>query len=125
MSYSPKSVDEAWANHFAAFGGQDVAKIMLDYTEESKITTFNHATQTKEIHTGTTEIEAFFTGLFKAMPDLSELAAPEIICETEPFKQTYLCWSCPSSGIVSAHNTFFYNDSYKIIRQNIAFTTKA
>ena len=30
-------VQPAWDNHFAAFGGQDVSKVLLDYCEESKI----------------------------------------------------------------------------------------
>merc|ERR1712084_202011 len=33
--YAPKSVQAAWDNHFAAFGAQDVDKIMLDYDETS------------------------------------------------------------------------------------------
>ena len=39
-----------------------------------------------------------------------------------PNRQVYLIWSCPSSGVASAQDTFIFDDHFKISRQNIAFT---
>merc|ERR1719401_2785058 len=35
--YFAATVQAAWDNHFAAFGAQDLDKIMLDYTESSMV----------------------------------------------------------------------------------------
>lgn len=39
-SYAKASVQEAWDNHFAAFGGQD----LQDFTESSELWAFDHRT---------------------------------------------------------------------------------
>jgi len=50
--YTPKSVQEAWDNHFGAFGAKDMDKILLDYNEESVITLFNATTKNKDVFKG-------------------------------------------------------------------------
>ena len=35
MMYAPASVQDAWDNHFSAFGAQNLDQIMRDYTDES------------------------------------------------------------------------------------------
>merc|ERR1712061_826021 len=99
-AYAPASVQEAWDNHFAAFGAQDVDKIMLDYTDRSVLKAFNHLDGKLQTATGLAEIRTFFTNLFAMLSDLSDLAAP-VIEVTEDPKQVYLIWSCGSSGVVS------------------------
>merc|ERR1719247_3943476 len=121
VAYKAATVQAAWDNHFEAFGGQDVAKIMLDYTEESVLKAFNHATGKLDTRKGMAEIQNFFEGLFGVLKDTSGLAAP-VIEVTEAPKQVYLVWSCPTSGIVSATDTFMFDEGNKIRRQNIAFT---
>ncbi len=45
-------VQPAWDNHFAAFGGQDVSKVLLDYCEESKIIVYNGPDDTETVYNG-------------------------------------------------------------------------
>ena len=123
--YAPATVQAAWDNHFAAFGGQDLDQIMLDYTERSVIRCHDHRSGETTVCEGLTEIRAFFAGLFAALTDLSTLAAPEIVVEEKPFSQVFLIWSCPSSGFPSCHDTFHFDDDNRIIRQNIAYTSAA
>ena len=121
--YSASSVQSAWDNHFAAFGAQDVDKIMLDYSDTSVLKAFDHRTQALVTCTGRGQIRDFFINLFATLSDTSELAAPVIEVTEAPAKQIYLIWSCASSGIVSATDTFMFDDNYKISRQNIAYTS--
>ena len=43
-AFEAKTVQAAWDNHFAAFGAQDVDKIMLDYTDQSVLKAWDHRT---------------------------------------------------------------------------------
>jgi hypothetical protein len=123
-NYTATSVQAAWDNHFAAFGGQDVDQIMLDYTEASVLWAWDHADLDSNVTvaTGLDEIRDFFGGLFAQLDDLELLAAPVVDVTEEP-AQVYLIWSCPSSDIESATDTFIFDEANKILRQNIAFTT--
>jgi len=121
--YKAETVQAAWDNHFGAFGGQDLAKVMLDYTEESELRAWDHRAQKLDSCKGKAQIQKFFKGLFAALKDTSDLAAPTIDVTEDP-KQVYLIWSCAASGIVSATDSFIFDDDNKISRQNIAFTTK-
>ena len=98
--------------------------IMQDYTEASVLKAFDHSTGTLTTAVGLAQIQTFFVGLFGALSDTSALAAPEIDT-TEGPKQTYLVWSCSSSGITSATDTFMYGADNKITRQNIAYASAA
>jgi len=42
---------------------------------------------------------------------------------TEEPRQVYLIWACPTSGIVSATDTFIFDPKFKITRQNIVYTS--
>ena len=48
---SPPSVQESWDNHFAAFGGQDVDRILFDYTEDSEIIGYDQTSGGKTVST--------------------------------------------------------------------------
>merc|ERR1719253_127430 len=122
QAYKADSVKAAWDNHFSAFGAQDVDKILLDYDDKSVLKAFNHTDGKLESCTGLAEIKQFFENLFKVLSDTSGLAAP-VIEPTEDPAQTYLIWSCPTSGIVSATDTFIFDESFIVRRQNIAYTT--
>merc|ERR1712226_949025 len=95
---------------------------MQDYSEKSVLEAFDHSTGTLTSATGLAQIQSFFEGLFATLSDTSKLAAP-VIEPTEDPKQTYLVWSCPSSGITSATDTFVFGADNKIVRQNIAFAS--
>merc|ERR1712154_547532 len=69
--YAPKSVQEAWDNHFAAFGGQDLAKMLLDYDETSVAQVHNNVTMETTEFAGVEKIKEMFTGLFADLSDLS------------------------------------------------------
>ena len=117
--YTAASVQDAWNNHFAAFGSQDLDRIVKDYTEESVLECYDAGSNKRTKHVGLAAIRAFFSGLFQLLTDLSTLSAPVIEVTEQPFKQVYLCWSCSSSGVTFAHDTFFFDEHNKIIRQNI------
>ena len=119
--YKPTSVQEAWDNHFEAFGSQNLDKIMLDYDEKSVLRCFCHSDGADDTFKGVEEIRGFFDGLFKMLTDLSGLAAPVVEPTEFPNRQVYLIWSCPSSGVASAQDTFMFDGHFKISRQNIAF----
>ena len=122
-AYNPTSVQEAWDNHFSAFGGQDLDKIMLDYDADSVLKAYDFTSKMQYTHVGEVAIRGFFAGLFTLLSDLSGLTAPTVEVTEAPNKQVYLIWCCPTSGITSAQDTFIYTDAFKISRQNIAYTT--
>lgn len=62
-----------------------------------------------------------FTGLFEALSDLSDLAAPMIDVD-EVSKLVFLIWRCPASGFLEATDTFLIDGkTNKIFRQNVAY----
>jgi hypothetical protein len=108
-----------WDNHFAAFGAQNLTKILLDYTEESQVIVYDITTGVEEKHTGIAGATTLFTGLFKALFDNSKLAAPLVVVEESPQPQVLLIWESPASGFIKVTDTFLFNDKGKIIRQNV------
>ena len=94
-------VQASWDKHFAAFGAQDVDKILLDYTEKSVIKVYNQVTDELVEFKGLKAVKECFTGLFKDLSDLSGLAAPAIRVEEateDKAGMVFLVWRCPSSG---------------------------
>lgn len=122
VGYAPQTVQAAWDNHFSAFGAQDVDQILLDYDDNSQVVTYDHATGDKNVYMGVEGARSLFTGLFAALKDTSDLAAP-VIDVAEDSKMVFLIWSCAASGFPSATDTFVFSDNMKIYRQNVAFTT--
>lgn len=115
-------VHSGWANHFEAFGKQNVEQILLDYTEDSVITVYNQLDGKEQEFKGLSGATECFTGLFKSLPDCSALGAPiqhvEEKSATGP-GEVFLVWSCPSSGYERATDTFIFNEDGKIVRQNV------
>ena len=117
-------VAPAWDNHFAAFGSQDVSKVLLDYCEQSKIVAYNWHDNTEVEFNGIAGAKEYFTNLFAALPDLSGLAAPEIHVEEGNPKSVFLIWRCPSSGVAHCTDTFLFDDAGKIARQYVVQLTE-
>jgi len=120
-------VHDGWANHFAAFGGQDVPKVLLDYTEDSEITVYNQADGSQTVYGGLAGAKTCFEGLFKSLYDCSSLAAPVIHVEESKENSpgaVFLIWSCPGSGYVTATDTFIFNPAGKILRQHVVVDYK-
>ena len=67
-------VQEAWDNHFEAFGSQNLDKIMLDYDETSVLRCFCHSDGADDTFKGVEEIRGFFDGLFKMLSDLRSVS---------------------------------------------------
>lgn len=114
----------AWDNHFSAFGSQDVEKILIDYSEDSVIHTFDQTTGTKTVYTGLAGVRECFVGLFKSLPDTSDLAAPvQVVKEAtaDAPGSVFLIWSCSRSGYSQATDTFIFDSASKILRQNVVF----
>lgn len=121
-------VHDGWANHFKAFGDQDVEAILKDYVAESEITVVNHADGTTNRFIGLEGARSCFEGLFKSLHDCSDLAAPIIHVEEVDggYKakrgaagQVLLVWNCPASSYHRATDTFIFNGKGKITRQNV------
>ena len=115
-------VHAGWANHFAAFGGQDVDKILLDYVEDSEITVYNHADGSSTTFKGLAGARTCFEGLFANLFDTSDLAAPIIHVEESvdgEAGQVFLIWSAAASGYQRATDTFIFNGAGKITRQHV------
>ena len=125
MGQSEPVVQPAWDNHFAAFGSQDVSKVLLDYCEQSKIVAYNWHDNTEVEFNGIAGAKECFTNLFAALPDLSGLAAPEIHVEEGNPKSVFLIWRCPSSGVAHCTDTFLFDDAGKIVRQYIVQLTES
>ena len=109
----------AWDNHFAAFGSQDVGKILLDYCEQSKIVVYNWHDDTETVYNGMAGAKRCFNELFVKLKDLSGLAAPEIHVEEGNPKSVFLIWRCPTSGFTHCTDTFLFDDAGKIVRQTV------
>jgi len=120
VHYSP--VQQSWDNHFAAFGGQDVERVLLDYTEDSMITVYDQTSGAQTVHRGLRGVRDCFTGLFARLSDLSDLAAPVIEVHEAANGQpgsVFLIWRCPASGYAEATDTFIFDSRGKILRQNV------
>eukprot|EP00904_Undaria_pinnatifida_P007658 jgi/Undpi1/4021/HiC_scaffold_16.g07388.m1 len=123
ITYAPQTVQAAWDNHLVAFGGKDVAKILLDYDENSEIITYDQKTNEQQTYKGVEGARTLFTGLFQTLSDMSDLSAP-LVDVSEEKKMVFIVWRCLASGIVDAVDTFLFGDNKKILRHNVAFRTK-
>lgn len=116
--YAPASMPEAWDNHFSAFGDQDLAKIMLDYTEDSVVQLYNVNDQSSlQSYHGLDEIEGMFAYFFSVLTDLTTLAAPVVDVADD---MVFLVWEMPGMGMMEMTDTFHFNADHTISRQNIA-----
>jgi len=120
-TYLPTCVEAAWVNHSSGVEAQDLGQVMLDYTANSVLESFDHATGEKATFQGVEQIAIFYEGLFRMMADRSAFNAPVEAVTEEP-KQVFLVWSCPSSGVLSVSETFLYDDDFKIVRHNFTGT---
>merc|ERR1712224_739854 len=116
-------VQASWDNHFAAFGDQDVDKILKDYTEKSVIKVYDQITGELAEFKGLKGVKELFTGLFKDLHDTSGLAAPAIRVDPDSegiAGSVFLVWRCPTSGFTHVTDTFLFDENGKIAKQNIA-----
>jgi len=145
--YAPKTVTEAWTNHFDAFATFDVAKIMLDYDEDSVVATFNDKCQNAKFnetslgykeHKGTAAIKTMFEALFKAMNySLASLNGvgplnygnatngPSVIDGEGAAGSVFLTWGHKTGGFDRATDTFSFKkvgDIVKVRKQTIVTT---
>jgi len=120
--YAPTCTAHVFQNHFEAFGEQDLAKIMLDYTEKSTIDVWNWAAQTLERKKGRQEISEMFAGFWQGMAPSGwgTIEAPVKETHDSPLKTGFLVWSAPENGIPMATDTFVYGDDFKIVTQTFA-----
>jgi len=119
--YAPQSIKEAWENYFDAFTRQDLSCLMLDYDETSHVRLYNNTDGAKSEFTGTHRISLMFEQLFEELDDLSGLDA-QVTDIDEDAGQVFVCWKCPSSGILAATETLIFSRNYKIWKQNIVHT---
>lgn len=144
--YSPGSVGAAWNNHFVAFGGKDLDKIMLDYDAGSTVWLFDDKCGKTEAagdpppaktvgltkYNGKDAIRAMFDGLFKRL-------TPGEVTKVGPWRReptvmegdgqkgnVFLTWR--TTGLTGkdkldfATDTFTFQTNRKIAQQNIVVT---
>jgi len=145
-AYNPNTVQEAWNNHFAAFGkgatanvGDDHTEaldmIMKDYTEASVVHIAAYAEgataiPTFDVHQGVDAIRAMFNGLFDTIDDTCNLGAPLVEVTGDEggahvAKQVFLVWRIPASKYKWATDTFVFDEDLKIVKQNIVVVQAA
>jgi len=115
-------VQASWDNHFAAFGGQDVERILRDYSEDSVITVYNQLTGSNTVFSGLAGVRECFVGLFASLYDTSNLAAPVITVKEASAHEpgsVFLVWNAAASGYTEATDTFIFDSSAKILFQNV------
>jgi hypothetical protein len=120
--HTPPVVQAAWDNHFAAFGAQDVEKILQDYSEQSVITVYEQSTGSRTVYSGLDGVRTCFDGLFKSLFDTSNLDAPvQVVKEASLVEpgSVFLIWNCLASGYSQATDTFIFDSAGKIFRQNV------
>ena len=120
--YRPRRAEHVFKNHFDAFGEQDIEKMMLDYTEESVLSSWNWETGELTQYKGRGEIEAMFIGFWDSMAKggWGKMEAPVTQTADEPQRVGFLVWSAPENGVPMATDTFVYDAEYKIITQTFA-----
>lgn len=140
--YAPNNVADAWANHFNAFGEQDLDKIMLDYDAESVLQIYNDACSPVGMTTEFVgqDIRGFFDDLFTTLTPAPGLVVPvftqtvdnptvescTLPCDQGLLKSNvFLVWSSAAQGIEQATDTFLWKDAggvVKVKKQNIVAT---
>ena len=122
IATSPSLIQSGWDNHFGAFGGKNLSKIMLDYTEESEILLWSIKDEKLSTFTGLEAIKGLFTGLFASLTS-NDVGAPVVIVEdglnNEQAGQVFLVWQAPGSGFMKVTDTFVFDADGKIVKQNI------
>jgi hypothetical protein len=109
-------VQASWDNHFAAFGGQDVQRILHDYSENSVIAVDNQLTGSKTVFEGIDGLRECFVGLFASLFDLSDLAAPVVTVKEASAHEpgsVFLVWSAAASGYSEATDTFIFDKLFQ------------
>lgn len=138
--YAPTTVAAAWANHFEAFGTQNVAQIMLDYDEDSVLQIFNDGCSPAGVlqeFVGVAPIKGFFEGLFATLTPTPGLNVPDFTVDVanptvyEPSGESFapatvfLVWQSVDQGIDKATDTFLWKEVdsvVKVKKQNIVAT---
>jgi len=95
---------------------------MLDYSELSIITIYDQTTGSKTVHSGMAGVRTCFEGLFTSLFETKDLEAPvQIVKEARKHEpgSVLLVWRCPASGYSQATDTFIFDSSGKIFRQNV------
>lgn len=100
-------------HHLAAFGENDLASVMTDYSNESIIITPDST------YTGLEQIESFFVGLFPAFPtEGTTIELDKMVIEDE---LAYIVWhgKTPTVEVTLGTDTFIIEGN-KIKRQTFA-----
>jgi hypothetical protein len=112
-----QKIRAGWANHFSAFGEQNLTKILLDYNDQSVVRVYSNAQRSETVYTGLQDIAGLFTGLFSSLGS-APVEVP--VVEVDPAgDQVFLVWKAPSAGFVDVTDTFIFDADGLIVRQNI------
>jgi len=112
---------KGWANHFAAFGGQNVTLIMDDYTDASFVQVYDNNKAGKDggysTYKGMEQIKGMFETLFAQIGG-NESGVEVKVLDVDTDKNTvFLVWTSKSHP--KATDTFIFDDQGKILTQTI------
>ena len=94
-AYEPATTQDAWENHFSAFGSQNVTQILFDYDDDNSVVLVHYTGQDDEgnlaAYRGVDEIGGMFADLFATLSDTSDLAAPML--DVNDDGMVFLAWT--------------------------------
>ena len=83
------------------------------------MTIYDEPDGSKTVFKGLDGVRECFTGLFRALSDLSTLSAPVVHNEGGATPQVFLVWSCPGCAHKEVTDSFLFDAKGKIVLQNI------
>ncbi len=110
------TTNDVLMHHLTAFGNNDLAEIMLDYTEESEVLTSTGAIK------GLSAITAFFSDLFSIIPTGSDFEMKQL---TVTENVAHIIWASESAVAVIPFGTdTFVMENGKIRFHSVAADIK-
>ncbi|MDH4461310.1 MAG: nuclear transport factor 2 family protein [Flectobacillus sp.] len=106
------TTNDVLMHHLTAFGNNDLAEIMLDYTEESEVLTSTGAIK------GLSAITAFFSDLFSIIPTGSDFEMKQL---TVTANVAHIIWASESAVAVIPFGT----DTFVMENEKIRFHSVA
>ena len=118
-------ISATFDRHVKGVGTQNLTLLVADYAETAVVEQYAGCTGKTTRYEGKAQIRQFFVEFFATFnnwtstlqTDWSTLPQPSI---EKTASQVNLLWVAPSAGVESEFDTFLFDDSYKITRQNTA-----
>jgi ketosteroid isomerase-like protein len=107
-------------HHFAAVAGHNVDQILVDYSDRSVVAVYSMQAGQQYVFKGLLAIEACFQGLCGVLSDLTTFdTLVSDVDERQTIGSAFRAWTCPSSGIELASDTFLLDEAQKISMETL------